>query len=667
MARMTDLQQMLEMANVNNDSTEDFQYNPFVSQVPISPAMLAPVAAPVLQAAAPTGSRRGDVQPAPIGPSNEQIQAGIIDVPKTPEILALEQKLGRPVEPVYAQGTISRGRGGASQTLDYGPPIGYRYDNGQSQYVNFDTSGQQTSIQDRGNNLAPLLGILGAAFLGPIAFDALGLTGATAATAPLAFSPEMIASGAFNPGSIGAYGATQGALTAEQLAAAYGTSNLPNIANLTAANVNSLNPDLPPTATPGAPPPPNFGPPTFTPTPLSDLPTLPPTATPGTPPPPNVGPPTLPPTPLSDLPTLPPTATPGTPPPPNVGPPTTPLSEFPNLPPTATPGTPPPPDLGPPALPPTPVPPIPSGPPSTPGTPPPPDVGPPGTNVPTPIPSGPPSTPGTPPPPDVGPPGSNIPSTTPIDPSLLQRLKDATGLTGTQLASLLSGGVNLATSLNTSNAIGEGLKAQQAATAASQGVLKDIYGQQLGFQKPYQATGTNALNQLGQLGTGDYQQYDASGKPTTMGTGSGYLTHQFNAADLAGGLAPNYDFMLQQGQMANQRAANVGGGALSGNTLQGLQNYTQNYAGNAYQNAFQNYQTQRNNIYNNLSNMAGIGQTANTAAQAAGTSYGTNITGLNTGLANATAAAMLGQAQAAGGGANSLANSTFLAALLGQK
>jgi hypothetical protein len=543
-----------------------------------------------------------DGQPTGLLGYEPDLSIGKVEVPKPPEILDLEKKIGTTLEPYYAQGSAPHGG-----QRDAGPPLGYRYDNGQSQYVNFDPSGQQTSIQDRGNNLAPFLAILGAAFLGPIAFDALGLTGATAATAPLAFSPEMIASGAFNPGSIGAYGATQGALTAEQLAAAYGTSNLSNIANLTAANVNSLNPDLPPTATPG------------------------------------------------------------TPPPPNVGPPTTPLSEFPTLPPTATPGTPPPPDLGPPALPPTPVPPIPSGPPSTPGTPPPPDVGPPGTNVPTPIPSGPPSTPGTPPPPDVGPPGSNIPSTTPIDPSLLQRLKDATGLTGTQLASLLSGGVNLATSLNTSNAIGEGLKAQQAATAASQGVLKDIYGQQLGFQKPYQAAGTNALNQLGQLGTGQYQQYDASGQPTTMGTGSGYLTHQFDKNDLAAGLAPNYDFMLQQGQMANQRAANVGGGALSGNTLQGLQNYTQNYAGTAYQNAFNNYQTQRNNIYNNLSNMAGIGQTANTSAQAAGQAYGTGITGLNTGLANATAAAMLGQAQAAGGGANSLANSTFLASLLGQR
>jgi hypothetical protein len=259
------------------------------------------------------------------------------------------------------------------------------------------------------------------------------------------------------------------------------------------------------------------------------------------------------------------------------------------------------------------------------------------------------------------------PGSTSLNPNLLKQLQDATGLNGTQLAALLSGGVNALTSANTSSAIGQGLKAQQDATKASQEVLKGVYNQQLGFQKPYQGAGTNAINQLGELGSGTYQMYDpVTGQPTTMGTGSGYLTHQFDKNDLAGGLAPNYDFMLQQGQMANQRAANVGGGALSGNTLQGLQNYTQNYAGNAYQNAFQNYQTQRNNIYNNLSNMAGIGQTANQGAGQAGANYGTGITGLNTGLANATAAAMLGQAQAAGGGANSLANSTFLASLLNQ-
>jgi hypothetical protein len=145
-----------------------------------------------------------------------------------------------------------------------------------------------------------------------------------------------------------------------------------------------------------------------------------------------------------------------------------------------------------------------------------------------------------------------------------------------------------------------------------------------------------------------------------------YLTHQFNAADLQAGLAPNYDFMLQQGQQANQRAANVGGGALGGNALAGLNQYTQNYAGNAYQNAFNNYQSQRQNIYSDLAGIAGIGQTANTGAGAAGTNYGQGITTLNTNLANAQSANILGQAQVGAGGITNAANTAFLATLLGQ-
>ena len=232
------------------------------------------------------------------------------------------------------------------------------------------------------------------------------------------------------------------------------------------------------------------------------------------------------------------------------------------------------------------------------------------------------------------------------DPSLLQQLQTATGLTGTQLSSLLQGGIGAINSNNISNAIGAGVNAQAAANAQSQGVLKDVYNTNLGFQQPYQAAGTGAVNQL------------AASQP--------YLTHQFDATDLQKGLAPNYDFMLQQGQMANQRAANVGGGALSGNTLQGLQNYTQNYAGNAYQNAFNNYQTQRNNIYNSLSGIANIGQNANAGAATAGANYGKGTVDLNTGLAGVRAAGMLGQAQAGASGTTGVGNSVLLSTLLNQ-
>jgi len=157
---------------------------------------------------------------------------GIVEAPKPPAILAEEQRLGgKELEPVYAETTVSRGRGGASETIKYGPPIGYRYDNGKSEYVNFSPSGEYQGTAKRQSGIDPaLLAVLAMPFIGPAAFEALGLTGAGAgaagaAAAPLAFTPEMIAAG-LTPGSIGAAGAASGALTGANLAAAGGIGSL---------------------------------------------------------------------------------------------------------------------------------------------------------------------------------------------------------------------------------------------------------------------------------------------------------------------------------------------------------------------------------------------------------------------------------------------------------
>lgn len=135
--------------------------------------------------------------------------------------------------------------------------------------------------------------------------------------------------------------------------------------------------------------------------------------------------------------------------------------------------------------------------------------------------------------------------------------------------------------------------------------MQNLYNQQVGYQEPYQDIGR--AGSQGLLANQDY------------------LTRQFTNADLNANLAPNYAFMLGQGQMANQRAANMGGGALGGNALQGLQRYTQDYAGNAYQNAFNNFNTQRQNIFGNLSNMAQIGTTSAGQLANLGANYGSNL------------------------------------------
>lgn len=207
----------------------------------------------------------------------------------------------------------------------------------------------------------------------------------------------------------------------------------------------------------------------------------------------------------------------------------------------------------------------------------------------------------------------------------------------------------------------------QTATAAQQMALqKQIFDIQNAQLAPQRATGYNALNQIGALGSGQYQQYDAQGNPIGTATGSGYLTHQFGNADLNAQLAPNYAFNLQQGQQATQNASNATGGLVGGNALKSLQDYTQNFAGNAYQQAFANYNTQRGNIYNTLASMAGIGQSAQNASNTLASNYGTNVSNLATGSAAAQAAGQIGSASALSGGITGAANAFALNRLLNQ-
>jgi hypothetical protein len=221
---------------------------------------------------------------------------------------------------------------------------------------------------------------------------------------------------------------------------------------------------------------------------------------------------------------------------------------------------------------------------------------------------------------------------------------NALGLTPVQTAVGLIGGASVLGNLSTNKAIANAAGTQAQAGQAAQGVLTD-FGQNYGqLQAPYQQTGVQATNTLSSLGSGSYNIMNPDGTVKTTGTGNDYLTHQFNAADLQAGLAPNYDFMLAQGQGANRNLANASGGQISGNTLQGLNTFSQNYAGNAYQNAFANYQTQRQNIYNNLSNQAGLGQTSLGQLGQVGSNLAQTYGNVTTGLAASQAGATTAQA-----------------------
>ena len=184
-------------------------------------------------------------------------------------------------------------------------------------------------------------------------------------------------------------------------------------------------------------------------------------------------------------------------------------------------------------------------------------------------------------------------------------------------------------------------------------------------QAPQRAAGYNALNQIGSLGSGTYQQYDANGNVIGTGQGTGYLTRQFGDQDLNANLAPNYAFQLAQGQGALNAQNNVNGGG--GNAAQGLEQFTQNFAGNAYQNAFNNFNTQRTNIYNTLAGIAGIGQAGQSATNAAGTSAANTIGQLGVGAASALGQGQVGAANAYSGALNNIGSNVSLYALLNSK
>ena len=170
----------------------------------------------------------------------------------------------------------------------------------------------------------------------------------------------------------------------------------------------------------------------------------------------------------------------------------------------------------------------------------------------------------------------------------------------------------------------------QAANTQSQAALQQqqnllAAGKQAAAQfTPYANTGQTYLNSLNQ--------------------NAGYFNNQFSNQDLNANLAPNYSFILGQGQQATNQMSNATGGYNSGNAAKALEDYTQNYASNAYQNAFNNYQTQRGNILAANLSGANIGLAGATGSANATLGTSTNIANLGIGAANAQAAGITGSA-----------------------
>ena len=184
--------------------------------------------------------------------------------------------------------------------------------------------------------------------------------------------------------------------------------------------------------------------------------------------------------------------------------------------------------------------------------------------------------------------------------------------------------------------------AQTQADAANRAMAQEaaMYGQSREDLAPYREQGYAALKDIERM------------KP--------FLTGQFGPEQFGQYLDPSMAFRQRLGTQATERLANIGGGAISGNTMRALTDYGQNLASTEYGNAFNRFQTERGNIYNTLANIAGMGQQAVNTGVNAGQSFAAGQTGLITGGAAAQAAGTVGASNALAGGFGGATNAYLL-------
>jgi len=203
--------------------------------------------------------------------------------------------------------------------------------------------------------------------------------------------------------------------------------------------------------------------------------------------------------------------------------------------------------------------------------------------------------------------------------------------------------------------------ASQYASAAQQGInySQGIYNDIQGYTGGQREVGNQANTALKSMLPGQYMQYDAEGNPTTMAQGSGYLTAQPSMDDITR-LMPNYKFGLDQGMGQFNAQMNATGGLVSGNAIQGGQQFAQDYAGNALQQGYNNYQANRQNVASNIYNASNIGATGVQTLSNAGTGTASNVSNMLSSIGNAQASATMGQANAQAGALNNISNFAML-------
>jgi hypothetical protein len=166
-------------------------------------------------------------------------------------------------------------------------------------------------------------------------------------------------------------------------------------------------------------------------------------------------------------------------------------------------------------------------------------------------------------------------------------------------------------------------------------------------------TGSIAASQM----PGGQQGPVGAGQPG----GFGSLTQPFGLSQFQ--TSPGYQFNLQQGQQAIDKAAAARGNFYAPQTLQDVSKFSQGLASNEYQQALQNYMAQQQQQYGMLSGQSQQGLQAGGALANVSIPYSQMAQGNITGAGNAIAAGQIGQANAFNPALSALTNPELLSFL----
>jgi len=202
------------------------------------------------------------------------------------------------------------------------------------------------------------------------------------------------------------------------------------------------------------------------------------------------------------------------------------------------------------------------------------------------------------------------------------------------VAAAIIGGVTLYNGIQANNAANRAASGARDAANQANATQWGMYDQNRTDQAPWREAGGMALGQM-----------QAGMQP------GGEFNHTFGMGDYQAD--PGYQFRLDQGNKALERAGAKFGNSLSGAQLQGTTDYNQGMASQEYGNAYNRFMNNRTTRFGELSNMAGLGQSSVGTTGQAGTNVANQV-GNNT-MGAATVAGNAGMANA-GNWANALNN-----------